>query len=325
MAIGKATDFVIYQEQFQAGVWEALTQNVNVFNGASAGAIKLVAQDLKGDYNKEAFFRGITGLVSRRDTTSVSAATDLALTQGEKIGVKLNRKIGPVTQTLDALRKIGFDSQEISFGIGKMVGEKKAQDMLNAAMIGATAALGAQSAVVYDATADTTKTLNHTAMVSAMAKFGDQSGRIKAWVMHSKPYFDLIKQAISDKIVEVAGVTIYQGNVATFNRPVIVTDSAPLLVSGSPNTYPILGLTEGGVVVTESEQQEIVSQLVTGMENLVYRIQGEFAFNLNVEGFQWDVTNGGANPSDAALGTGTNWDPVVSSYKDYAGIYLKVQ
>lgn len=325
MSIGKASDFIIYQEQFAAGVWEAMTQNVNAFNGASANTIKLVAQDLKGDYNKESFFKNIGGIVSRRDTTSTAGVTDTALTQGEKIGVKLNRKIGPVAQTLDALRKVGSSNEEISFGIGKMVGDRKAADMLNAALIGATAALGNQAAVVYDATSDTTKTLNHTAMVSAMAKFGDQSARLKAWVMHSKPYFDLIKQAIGDKIVEVAGVTIYSGNIATFNRPVIVTDATALLVSGSPNTYPILGLTEGGVVVTESEQQEIVSQLVTGLENLVYRIQGEFAFNLNIEGFQWDVTNGGANPNDAALGTGTNWDAVMASYKDFAGIYLKVQ
>ncbi|BDU76295.1 major capsid protein [Mesoterricola sediminis] len=325
MAIGKASDFVIYQDQFQAGVWEAITQNVNVFNGASAGAIKLVAKDLKGDFNKDTFFKTIAGLVSRRDTTSTATVADTALAQGENIGVKLNRKIGPIALTLDSLRKIGSSSEEISFGIGRMVGERKAVDMLNGALIGATAALGAQSSVLYDATADTTKTLNHTAMVSGMAKFGDQSARIKAWVMHSKPYFDLVKQAIGDKIVEVAGVTIYSGNVATFNRPTIVTDAAPLLVSGSPNTYPILGLVEGGIVVTESEQQEIATQLVTGLENLVHRIQGEFAYNLNIMGFQWDVTNGGANPNDTALGTGTNWDPVVTSYKDYAGIYLKVQ
>lgn len=325
MAIGKATDFIIYQEQFSAGVWESMTQNVTAFNEASSNCIKLVAQDLKGDYNKESFFKNIAGLVSRRDTTSTAAATDTALSQGEKIGVKLNRKIGPVAQTLDALRKIGSSNEEISFGIGKMVGDRKAADMLNAALTGTTAALAAQSAVVYDATADTTKTANHTAMVSAMAKFGDQASRIKAWVMHSKPYFDLMKQAISDKIVEVAGVTIYNGTIATFNRPVIVTDATPLLITGSPNTYPILGLVEGGVVVTESEQQEIVAQLVTGLENLVYRIQGEFAFNLNIEGFQWDVTNGGANPNDTALGTGTNWDAVMASYKDFAGIYLKVQ
>jgi hypothetical protein len=325
MAITKASDFVVYPEQFQAGVWETMTQNVNAFNAASMNSIRLVAQELKGDFNKEAFFKRIAGVISRRDTTSVATATDLNGSQGEKIGVKLNRKVGPVSFTLDSLRKIGTTSEEISFGIGQMVGEEKAKDMLNAALIGATSALGAQSSVVYDATGDTTKTLNHTAMVSGMAKFGDQSARIRAWVMHSKPYFDLMKQSIADKIVEVAGVTIYNGTIATFNRPVIVTDAAPLLVSGSPNTYPILGLVDGGIVVTESEQQEIANQLITGLENLVQRIQGEYAFNLNIEGFQWDVTNGGANPNDTALGTGTNWDPVVTSYKDYAGIYLKVQ
>ena len=62
---------------------------------------------------------------------------------------------------------------------------------------------------------------------------------------------------------------------------------------------------------------------VTGLENLVVRLQGEFAYNLGVKGFKWDTANGGANPSDAAVGTGTNWDAAVSSYKDYAGIVIQ--
>lgn len=325
MPIGKASDFTIYQEQFHGGMYEGITQNVNAFNAASRNAIRLVAQNFLGDYNKETFFKGISNLITRRDTTSTSAATDLAFTQGEKIGVKLNRKIGPAAQTLDAIRKIGKDDQEISFIIGKMIGEKKVQDCLESGLIALAGGLSGQSNLLYDATADTTKTLNHTAMVSAMAKMGDQSSRLVAWVMHSKPYFDLMKQAISDKIVEVAGTTIYQGNVATFNRPVIVTDATALLVSGTPNTYPVLALVEDALVITESEQSDLITQMVTGLENLVVRFQGEYAFNVNCKGFQWDVTNGGANPNDTALGTATNWDKVVTADKDMAGVYLKVQ
>src|SRR4051812_40191847 len=109
MSTGKASDFKIYQPQFFGGMTEVLMQNADVFNGVSRNAIRLVPQKMIGDYEKESFFKELTNLVSRRDTTSVSAATDQAMTQDEFVGVKLNRKIGPVAQTVDAWRKIGKD------------------------------------------------------------------------------------------------------------------------------------------------------------------------------------------------------------------------
>lgn len=321
MSIGKASDFKIYQDEYYGGMFESIAQNTNAFNGASAGTITLVGRDHKGDYSKESFIKDISSLISRRDTTSVSAATDLAVTQGELVSVKINRKIGPVAQTLDAWRKISSDPREMSFLIGKMVGEKKVQDYLNTALLAAAPAIGAQSDLTYDyAGTGTGMTLTHTALVDGMAKMGDQASRIKAFVMHSKAYFDLMKQAIADKIVEVAGVTIYQGSVATFNRPVIVTDAAGLVAS---SVYSTLGLVESAIKVEESEMEEIESQIVTGLEQLVFRIQGEHAFTLGLKGFAWDITNGGANPNDTAVGTATNWDKVATDSKNMAGVCIK--
>src|SRR5690606_36064766 len=117
----------------------------------------------------------------------------------------------------------------------------------------------------------------------------DASSRIVCWVMHSKPFFDLMENTIADALFNVANVTVYQGTVATFNRPVVVTDSTSLTTSTSSDTdYHILGLVEDAVRIVESEEREIVSEVVTGLENLVLRIQGEYAFNLRVRGFQWD-------------------------------------
>lgn len=325
MAIGKKTDFIIYDEQFFTGMSEVVEQNANSFNAASNGAIQLVPQRLIGDYDKESFTKLISGLVTRRDVTSVAAATDSALTQGENVLVKINRKIGPVANTLDSFRKIGKDMQEMSFILGQQVGQAVAADYLNTATNALVAALGNVATLKYDQTANATKTLNHSALVNGLALFGDASSKVAAFVMHSKPYFDLVQAAISDKIFEVAGVTIYSGTVATFNRPVIVTDSAPLLTVGGPNTYSVLGLTESGVVIKESEDRYITSQEVTGLENLVIRMQGEYAFNLGLKGFTWDVTNGGANPADAAIGTGTNWDKTATDNKSTAGVLIKVQ
>lgn len=325
MAIGKASDFKVYQEEFMGGFVEAVEQETNVFNSASGGSIQLIPNRLKGDYEKESFFKAISGIVSRRDTTSTATVTDLALTQGEFVSVKVNRKIGPVANTLDSFRKIAADPQEFSFILGQQWGKAAAKDYVDVALGGVGAAIAGQVSLVNDITGATLKTVSHSSMVGAMAKMGDQSSRIVAFVMHSKPFFDLMGQAIADKIFEVAGVTIYSGNVATFNRPVIVTDSASLVVTGTPDTYRTLALVEGAVTVEESEQREVVSDLVTGLENLVLRVQGEYAYNVGVKGFTWDVAGGGANPANAAILTSGNWDIQVANVKSGPGSLLLSQ
>lgn len=322
MAIGKASDFKVYQEEFMGGFVEAVEQETNVFNGASNGSIRLIPNRLKGDYEKESFFKSISGIVSRRDTTSVAGVTDLALTQGEFVSVKVNRKIGPVANTLDSFRKIAADPQEFSFILGQQWGKAAAKDYVDVALGGVGAAIAGQVSLVNDITAAATTTVSHASMVGCMAKLGDQSSRIVAFVMHSKPFFDLMGAAIADKIFEVAGVTIYSGTVATFNRPVIVTDSSSLVVDLATDQYRTLALVDGAVTVEESETREIVSDLVTGLENLVLRVQGEYAYNVGVKGFQWDVTNGAANPTNAAILTSTNWDLVVADVKSGPGAML---
>ena len=50
--------------------------------------------------------------------------------------------------------------------------------------------------------------------------------------------------------------------------------------------------------------------------------KGEYAYNLSLKGFTWDVTNGGSNPTSAALSTGSNWDTATISHKDRAGVAI---
>lgn len=328
MAIGKASDFVVYPEQFFGGVIETLQQNADGFNAASNGCIRLVTAMKQGHYENESFFKELTSLVSRRDITSVASVTDTAMTQGEMVRVKLNRKIGPVAQTLDAFRKISLDPGEMSFILGQQTGQAIALDYLNTALKATDAALSGVAAVTFDASAQASpdrSKLDHTNLVRAMAKFGDASNRIACWVMHSKPFFDLLEHTIADKIFEVASVAVYRGTVATFNRPVVVTDSSSLFTTTSAGTtYHVHGLVNNAVVVEESEERQIASDLITGLENLVMRIQGEYAFNLGVKGFAWDSTNGGSNPSASAVGTASNWDKVVTDNKNLAGVRLTV-
>jgi hypothetical protein len=328
MAIGKASDMVIYQAEFQSGLVEGLNQNVALFNEGTRGAIQLVPAALKGYYGKAAFFKDVSSLITRRDITSTSSVTDLAMTQDEAISVKLNRKIGPVAQTLDAIKKAGLTEAQASFAFGQLAASRKMKDMVNTALIAVEAAIQGNTAMNLDITGETTKTASTSALVRTLAKFGDMAGDIVCWIGHSKPYYDILNGMISDKVTGLADIVTIQGGIpATLGRGFVVVDAPALTdANGSAtDTYNTLGLVSGAVVVTESEADLFATELVTGIENIARRWQAEYAYNVEVKGFKYDVGNGGANPTDGTLGTTTNWDQVAYDDKLTAGVRLVTQ
>lgn len=328
MAIGKASDFKIYNDQFFGGMVETLQQDTSAL---SSVGINVVTRMVKGDYELQSFMKKISGLVSRRDTTSVSSATDLAITMDENITVKLARKIGPVAQTLDAWRKAAlpfqtdFDpngAQGFSRYLGAMMAKDVEGEMLDTGLLACRTFLEAAASNANRFVIDANGTITTAALVSTLAKMGDASQRVRAWVMHSKVYFDLMQYQIApaNNGSDAAFGVIQGASPLSLNRPIYVTDSASLVVAGSPNLYRTLGLVDGGIEMINSEEQSLVLDTVTGLENLVSRMQGEFAYNLGIRGAKWDVTNGGANPAAGAVGTAGNWDQTATSAKDFAGV-----
>jgi hypothetical protein len=164
-------------------------------------------------------------------------------------------------------------------------------------------------------------------LVDGLAAFGDASNRVSMWVMHSKPFFDLIKEQITANIDGISNFNIAQASPVTLNRPVLVTDSAALIGANvnSPEvpTYLTLGLVESAVVMEDSEEELMYTDVITGKENITARLQGEYAYNVGCKGSAWDVTNGGVNPNDAALATTTNWDIIMDNVKDLGGVAIR--
>lgn len=325
MAIGKASDMVIYQEEFQSGVVESTAQFLQVFNEGTRGAIRLVPAALKGDYSKGAFFKDVASLVTRRDTTSTSAATDIAFTQDEVISVKLSRKVGPMAQTLDAMKKAGLSEAAASNAFGKLAGVKKLQDMVAAALRSGVAAISATSAMVSDVSVTTgTKILvTPSALNVALQLMGDQASNIVCWVSHSKPNSDVIGALLAGTVTGLADVATIQGAIPGWlGRPVVVSDAAPLTFTDTFVKYNTLGLVQDAIVVEESEAESYFTDIISGAENLYRRFQSEHAFNITCKGYKWDVTNGGANPNDTALALKTNWDKVATDNKNTLGVLL---
>ncbi len=325
MAAGKASDFKVYNEYTQTRINETLAQSSALFNAASNGAIRLTSVSKRGDYEYQAFFAAMSGLSSRRDTTSVSAATDIPMTQQELVSVKLSRKIGPVAQTRDAFRKImtKFDPVEFSGLIGVQSAKAMEVEMLNTGLLAASRALKNQSASYL--TESSLGSISTQTLISALAKMGDRADRVVCWVMHSKVYYNLVGSQVAANITGVSNFNVATGTPVTLNRPVIITDSASLKTSlNSPDIddYFTLGLVQDAIVCEDTEQADIVVDDITGLDNLIVRYQGEYAYNLGLKGFKYDVNSGAANPDATAVALGTNWDVAFTDVKDRAGVCI---
>lgn len=322
MATGTKSDFLIYSEEFFSGFNELVQQNSGVFNAASANAMRLVPRMLKGEFEKESFFKAVETLVSHRDPTSTSAVNAQKLEQGELVGVKLNRKIGPAEQTMDAFKKIQVDPREFSFILGQQAGEEALRDYVNTGALALTTALNTESGLVTSVLAEVASKLKADYLIRSMAKMGDRSQRVRAWVMHSKPWFDLMEGQVAGGATNIADVVIYGGAPGTLGRPVIVTDSPNLInldSDGVAESYNVLGLTDSAVVLNQSEDESILSDVVLGKENIIMQYQGEYAYNLKVKGFAYDGT---ANPNDATIATASSWDFIMHDVKLGPGVLL---
>lgn len=327
MPIGTINNLTLIEEQFFGGSWYGSSQVLNVFNAASAGAMVLSTSYHKGDVREETFFKEIANLVTHRDNTSTDAATKLTLDDDKFVSVKHNGKIGPVAMAEDAFKKRAQNMDAFSFQLGQQVGEAKTRYFVNLAITVVEAALSSVAALQSDATTTAVKTLDHSNLVTGMSKRGDAGQALAAWLLHSKPHYDLTKAAIADKVTNVADVVINQGTTATLGRPSVVSD-APALMNdngSAPTTFNVVGLVPGAVMIEQSEPESVaLVGPITGQENLYWEFQAEFAVTVKVRGFAWDKANGGVNPNLATLGTAANWKAVLEP-KRGPGVHITVE
>jgi Major capsid protein 13-like len=325
MVTSLASDFKIYEDYTKTRIAELLAQNGNAFGAASNNCLRIATQSRPGNYAQSSFFKNVTGLVSRRDNTSIASLTDLGVSMEEYISVKLSRKIGPVMQTRDSYKKLlggQFNPALFAATMAEEAANAMQIDMLDSALAGLAAALKQVTASYY--TQSSLGKLDTDSLIGALAKMGDRADRVVCWVMHSKTYFDLVRAQIVQNIVGISNFNVASATPVTMGRPVVVTDSASLLWGSSPDVqqYYTLGLVEGAALIENTEEQEVVIQDVTGLQTLGIRYQGEFAYNLGLKGFKWDTANGLANPLLATMKDGSNWDTAFADMKDRAGVVI---
>lgn len=315
------SDMQVFEEYAYGAATETISQKVDLFNQASRGAITLVTAANEGDYSSETFWKNIAGLMRRRNAYGTGAVAAVALQQDAMTSVKVAGGTPPVEFTPAQLTWIQKNPEEAGVVIGEQMGIGMTADYINSAIRVAGAAIGNNATLVQDGSA---ATVARGGMVDASAKFGDRSGNIAVWVMHSKIIHDLFKENITNanRLFDIGSVNLMEDG---FGRLMLMTDSPDLVTSGTPDIYASLGLVEGAVSIEDNGDLFTNVQTINGDENIKRSMQAEYTFNAKVKGYSWDKANGGKSPTDAALATGSNWDKVATDDKDTAGVMLKTQ
>jgi len=315
------SDLQVFSEYAYSTFTEMLTYNIGLFNAATRGAVVLQGGAHQGDYSDTAIWAKISGLVRRRDAYGSGAVSEKVLTQLLDTSVKVAAGIAPVRLDPSMMKWIQRSPEEAGAVVGKQMAMDSMADMLGTALTSSIAALTAQAANLHDGTA---AIASLGVLNTARAKLGDRAEGIACWIMHSKVVFDIYGAALTN-----ANVLFSFGNLRVthdgFGNPFVVSDAPALSYVSSGTKYHTLGLVPGAVVVDQNNDFVDNIQTINGAENIKRTYQAEWSYNVGVKGFQWDKTNGGKSPNDAALATSTNWDKYATSFKDLCGVMLNSQ
>ena len=320
------SDLAVYSEYAYASMTEVLRQRIDLFNAATGGAITLRSAAHQGDFSDVAFFAKISGLVRRRNSYGSGSVGEKKLAHLVDTMVKVAAGTPPVRLDPGQFKWIQQNPEVAGAALGQQLAVDTMADMLNVGLGASYAALSAQTAVVYDAIGNTSpeNTLSFGNLNNGQAKFGDQASTISAWVMHSKPMFDLYGKNLSnaERLFNYGNINVMRD---PFGKLLVMTDSQNLVIAGTPNNYAVLGLVPGAVIIDQNNDYTANEEAKNGDENIIRTFQAEWSYNVGVRGFSWDKTNGGKSPNDAALLTATNWDKYATSHKDLAGVVVKVR
>lgn len=309
----------VFNEYIMPATIETLGQMVEKFNAASNGSIRLTTDGFDGDFLQESFFQAIHTAqrrVNRYTANNAQAATDL--TQLKQSSVKIAGGFGPIRFEPSQLTWLNKPTAEGIEVASRNFAEALMADQLNTAILALRSAIANQVAVTNDVSA--TAGVTYAGMNNAHAKFGDRSSGIVANVMTGAVYHKFIGQNLAN-----AAQLFQAGNVRVIDilgKAVVVTDAPALYVAGTPNKEYVLGLAAGAAIVHDAG--DLISNIdtVNGKERIETTMQVDYTFGLGLKGYTWDEVNGGKSPSNAAIGTGSNWDNVASDIKNTAGVVL---
>lgn len=311
-------DLQVFNQQTYTVMTETTDQDVKKFNEASGGAIVLFNKPFSGDFDIKTAFQSIAGLVRRRNAHGSGAVQAVQLKEMLDVAVKVAAGTAPTEWQAQQYNWTLRNPELAAITLGEQLAKARLADMLNTGIAAGVAAISGNAAMVHDASSAPP---NFNVLNSGAAKMGDRSSSLKAWVLHSTAMHNLYGNALTNanQLFTYDGVNVLRD---PMGRLFVVTDAPALFAS---STYHTLGLVENAIAVNDNNDFNAVLENKTGDENIKSVYQAEWSFGVAVKGYAWDMAVGGKSPTDAAIGTPTNWKKNATSNKDTAGVLIKTQ
>lgn len=309
MATTVNSDLVIYNDTAQTAYLERNMDNLAVFNENSRAAIGLNSELIEGDLKLRSFYK-VGGSIADRDVNSTATVAGTKIAADEMVSVKVPWKYGPYETTEEAFKRRARSPEEFSEIIGQDMADATMSGWIGYALNALQGAIGSNAGMNVSGELATE---GKKVLTKGLRTMGDKASSIAIWVMDSTSYFDIVDEAIDNKLYEEAGVVVYGGTPGTLGKPVLVTDQCP--------ATKIFGLVAGAVMITESQAPGMRSYMIDDQENLAIGFRAEGAANVEVLGYKWK-TKTNVNPSAASLATTTNWDKYATSDKATAGFII---
>jgi len=306
----------VYNDDIVGTTIELLGQKTDQFNAASGGAIVLSTASWRGDFSRESFFNQIASAKRRVDRyAAIASQAATALTQGERVGVKVAGGFGPVLFEPAQMTWLNEDPASAIRAISEGFSDALLADQLNTAVGAAVAAVSGQTALVNDVSATAGLSLN--VLNNSHAKFGDQSQLLVTDIMTGAAYHTLVDKALTN-----ANQLFVAGNVMVVDvlgKRYVISDIPALYEAGTTNKTKVLSVVANGIIVDNAS--DIISNIDTSNGNTRIQTtwQADYSFGLKLKGYSWDVANGGKSPLDAELFTAANWDKAVAENKHTLG------
>lgn len=147
--------------------------------------------------------------------------------------------------------------------------------------------------------------ISGAAIVDTMSKLGDAHDVLTGIVMHSVPYFNLVKQGLVEDVRDSQGNVLYK---AYLGKRIIIDDGVPV-EDGKYTTYLFgngaIGYAEGSPEVpTETDRDKLAGEdILINRKHFVLHPRGIKFTNASVSG---------TAPTNAELAAGENWSQIYS-------------
>ncbi len=312
------TDMKVFNQTVREATIETLAQMVDKFNAASRGAIQLSTEGFGGDFLMKSMFSSLHAAQRRVDryaTNTSASSTNLAQIQHNT--AKVAGGFGPVAWEPAQLTWVGDNPALAVAVISQNMAEAILKDMLNSGIASAIAAMENLGSTVVNDIA-TGREITYGDINNAHAKFGDSSHLLVADVMDGTTYHSLIGQNLTNgnELFQAGNVTV----VDILGKAVVVTDAPALreTPATSTNDIKVLSLAAGGIVVHDANDLITNIETSNGSQRIKTTFQADYTFGLGLKGYAWNTAV--SSPTDAELGTGSNWTKIATSVKHTAGV-----